>query len=294
MHINVGFIMISSKTIYELYQLLNQSEVQELKSSITETFGADVESEVDKSPVLQQKINYFIYQYIHLKHPERTDKILFDANESAHEVVKTEHLKSEPVPLLKDFVSNSSNKSLAPEEQKDVVAVTLPAELSDIPVEPTNQNNTGNNEVKHDYNIILDGRTKLNILLERYLSGVDDVAREIIVKCFLVISIFVALISLVMVLLNTTNINQIQEMYDIGHKTFLFQYAEVCNVNVEVAKRIHVLSQKSINVFLNYQIADFGTRSGWCFSHFYRAFSSTISLLTVILKISTTASLKRG
>ncbi|MDI9757473.1 hypothetical protein QM276_17910, partial [Acinetobacter baumannii] len=25
-------------------------------------------------------------------------------------------------------------------------------------------------------------------------------------------------------------------MYDIGHKTFLFQYAEVCNVNVEVAK----------------------------------------------------------
>ncbi|MFH3574981.1 hypothetical protein WAI05_21805, partial [Acinetobacter baumannii] len=89
-----------------------------------------------------------------------------------------------------------------------------PAELSDIPVEPTNQNHTGNNEVKHDYNIILDGRTKLNILLERYLSGVDDVAREIIVKCFLVISIFVALISLVMVLLNTTNINQIQEMYD--------------------------------------------------------------------------------
>ena len=236
MNINVGFIMISSKTIYELYQLLNQSEVQELKSSITETFGADVESEVDKSPVLQQKINYFIYQYIHLKHPERTDKILFDANESAHEVVKTEHLKSEPVPLLKDFVSNSSNKSLAPEEQKDVIAVTLPAELSDIPVEPTNQNHTGNNEVKHDYNIILDGRTKLNILLERYLSGVDDVAREIIVKCFLVISIFVALISLVMVLLNTTNINQIQEMYDIDHKTFLFQYAEVCNVNVEVAK----------------------------------------------------------
>ena len=67
MHINVGFIMISSKTVYELYQLLNQSEVQELKSSITETFGADVESEVDKSPVLQQKINYFIYQYIHTR-----------------------------------------------------------------------------------------------------------------------------------------------------------------------------------------------------------------------------------
>ena len=43
MNINVGFIMISSKTIYELYQLLNQSEVQELKSSITETFGATVD-----------------------------------------------------------------------------------------------------------------------------------------------------------------------------------------------------------------------------------------------------------
>ena len=57
MNINVGFIMISSKTIYELYQLLNQSEVQELKSSITETFGADVESEVDKGAKFEITFN---------------------------------------------------------------------------------------------------------------------------------------------------------------------------------------------------------------------------------------------
>lgn len=228
--------MISSKTAQELFHLLSENEVNELRSSIIETFGDDVDSEVDKNQNLQQKINHFIYQYVHSKHAGKTDKILFDVNESMYEAEQVQCENSEPVPLLKDFVSSNRHTRLANETLKNDNQVDNPAELSLNSEKQISSFQDENNVANHDYNLILDGRTKLNILLEKHLSGVDDVSREIIIKCFLIISVFVALISLVMILMNTSNINQIQEMYDIGHKTFLFQYAEVCKVNVEVAK----------------------------------------------------------
>lgn len=232
----MGFIMISSKTAQDLIHLLSEVEVKELRTSITETFGDDVGSEIDKNQNLQQKINHFIYQYVHSKHPDKTDKILFDVNESMSDFEQSQNVSSEQVPLLKDFVSSNNQTVLAGENTKNVIQLDLSTDLTvNNEMQKTNLENH-DNDVNHDYNLILDGRSKLNILLEKYLSGVDDVAREIIIKCFLIISIFIALISLVMVLMNTSNINQIQEMYDIGHKTFLFQYAEVCEINVDVAK----------------------------------------------------------
>ena len=37
-------------------------------------------------------------------------------------------------------------------------------------------------------------------------------------------------------LLNTTNINQVQNFYNIGYPNFLFQYAQLCDVDVALAK----------------------------------------------------------
>lgn len=234
--------MISSKTAQELIHLLSEIELKELISSIAETFGNDVGSEIDKNQNLQRKINHFIYQYVHSKHPDKTDKVLFDVNESVVDLEQTQYVSSEPVPLLKDFVYSNDHTGLASETLNSVIQDDLPTDLAvDNEKQKNNSNNlndskNSNIELNQYYNLILDGRSKLNILLEKHLSGVDDVAREIIIKCFLIISVFVALISLIMVLMNTSNINQIQEMYNFGHKSFLFQYAEVCGINVELAK----------------------------------------------------------
>lgn len=234
--------MISESTIKSLHGLLNDDEKEILKISIIETYGADVGQKVDKNPAIQDSINQIIYEFTKSKYPDKVERIVFDANESIETQLKIKHISDDlDVTTLKDFTVGGDVSS-------EVTAASLEApDGSEFNDSLNNINNQTPNQVQtpddanerdnnYNYNWLLDGRGKSSFYIDKLLNGLDEESREIVIKCLLYVSIFIVLISLILIILNTSNINQIQSLYDEGHRTFLFQYTEICNVNVRFAK----------------------------------------------------------
>lgn len=239
--------MISELTIKKLYSLLDEEEKDILKLSIIETYGEDVGKKVDKNPAIQDSINQLIYHYVKSKHSDQVDKLLFDVNESVddqHQAEKMVDSAQEEAPTIKSFAVNSNCKSEISAEQLNIsTEVPVVAEAKAAPNTNTNTNTNSdeessskNNNSIFNFNLILDGRSKSSIYIDKLLGGLDEESREIVVKCLLYISIFIAIISLILIILNTSNINQIQSLYEEGQRNFLFQYTDVCNIDVNLAK----------------------------------------------------------
>lgn len=223
--------MISEITIKSIHALLSDEEKDMLKLSIIEIYGEDVGQKVDKNPGIQDSINQLIYEFVKSKYSDQVERIIFDANESVDKPLKNEvedeDLKE--VTRIKDYAVSADTRSEATIEN----TIDSGSAAAEQPIESGIAR-----EAKKDfnYNLILDGRTKSSIFIEKLLGGLDEESREIIIKCLLYISIFVSLISMVLIILNTSNINQIQTLYEEGQRNFLFQYTDICNVDVRQAK----------------------------------------------------------
>lgn len=235
--------MISEATVKTLHSLLSDEEKAILKIDILDTYGSDIGQKIDKNPAIQQSINKYIYDFVKHKYSEQVDKILFDANETVDNVSALNESKNaskaenNDLTTIKDFVGiNIKNNDVLINSMVKPVEPMEPVEDKADQNEKEDQKKTSEKKKRFNFNLILDGRTKASIFIEKSLSGLDEESREIIIKCLLYISIFITIVSFLLILLNTSNINQIQSLYDGGQMNFLYQYAQICEIDVNTAK----------------------------------------------------------
>ena len=236
--------MLDEKVVGSLIKLLSENELSELQNDLKDAFGADYTARIDSDSILKSQIEIMILNIVKKAHPEQYNEIL-----SEHKVVKSE--RDTKAELIRYF-SGSKPQEAAVEHDK--------TEFNEIPAEVDEDTHTAN-ERETNYNLLLDGRFKIIKSFDYFMDSFDEENKDILIKIFLYISVFIFVISIILTYGNASNISDIKALYSDGNLNFLYSYAEICKVNIdfakdndcvlsEVNKKISTLSNaKFLNIF---------------------------------------------
>ena len=230
--------MLDEKVVGSLIKLLSEEEVSNLQNDLKGTFGEDYSAKIDGDLKLKAQIEIMIINMVKKEHPEQYQVIMKE-----HGVVYDQ--PQTKAQLIKIFSGSQ------PEEQS-ADAHQIEADKIQVVVE---------DEPKANYNMLLDGRFKIIKNFDYFMDSFDEENKDILIKIFLYLSLFIFVVSIVLAYGNASNINDIKALYSDGNLNFLYSYAEICKVDVafakgnecvlsEVNKKITTLSNsKFLNVF---------------------------------------------
>lgn len=230
--------MLDEKVVSSLIKLLSEKEVSNLQNDLKGTFGEDYSAKIDGDFKLKAQIEIMIINMVKKEHPEQY-QVIMKENGIVYDQPQTK------AQLIKIFSGSQLEEHSADANQ-------LEADKIQVVVR---------DEPKANYNLLLDGRFKIIKNFDYLMDSFDEENKDILIKIFLYLSLFIFAVSIVLAYGNASNISDIKALYSDENLNFLYSYAEICKVDValakgnecvlsEVNKKITTLSNsKFLNVF---------------------------------------------